>query len=301
MGVSLHPCKVTMPADRNDCATVLDFLIARFHRVDAEIWRQRVADGKVHWHDKTPVAADDIYAPRQRIYYYREVEQEAEIPFQEDIIYQDDEILVACKPHFLPVIPRGKYVEQCLLNRLRQRTGIQTLAPMHRIDRETAGIVLFSVNPETRHLYHALFRETNNIRKTYRAVAWLNGAVKPEVGQRWSVCNRMEQGAPWFRMKISQGGDVNARSEINCLAIRGDKGLFELTPVTGKTHQLRVHMSSLGYPLVNDRLYPELQPEAADDFSSPLQLQALRMEFTDPLTSQLRRFDSSRKLDFDAE
>jgi len=298
MGISQHPCKVTMPPDRKDCATVLDFLIARFARIDADIWRQRIADGKVHWLDKTPVTAGDRYAPNQQVFYYREVEQEAVIPFQEEIIYQDDEILVACKPHFLPVTPTGKYVEQCLLNRLRQRTGIQTLAPMHRIDRETAGIVLFSVNPENRDLYHALFRETKNIHKTYRAVGWIKQADAPEVGQHWSIKNRLEQGEPWFRM-TSVEGDINARSEITCLAVDKDKVLFELQPITGKTHQLRVHMNDLGYPLVNDQFYPSVQPENSDDFDKPLQLLAWRMEFIDPVTSQPRMFESRRALDFD--
>lgn len=297
MGISHHPCKVTMPPDRKDCATVLDFLIVRFARIDADIWRQRIADGKVHWADKTPVTGDDPYAPNQQVFYYREVEQEAVIPFQEAIIYQDDEILVACKPHFLPVTPTGKYVEQCLLNRLRQRTGISTLAPMHRIDRETAGIVLFSVNPDNRDRYHALFRETKNIRKTYRAVGWTKPAGKPEVDQCWSVHNRLEQGEPWFRMK-SVEGDINAHSEITCLAVNSDQALFELRPVTGKTHQLRVHMNDLGYPLVNDQFYPDVQPENSDDFDKPLQLLAWRMEFIDPLTAQKRTFESQRLLDF---
>lgn len=300
MGISQHPCKVTMPPDRKDCATVLDFLIARFARIDAEIWRQRIAAGKVHWLDKTPVALDDQYAPNQPVFYYREVEREAVIPFQETIIYQDDEILVACKPHFLPVTPTGKYVEQCLLNRLRQRTGIQTLAPMHRIDRETAGIVLFSVNPENRPLYHALFRETKNIQKTYRAVGRVKPADKLTQGQHWLVHNRLEQGEPWFRMKAT-GGEINARSEITCLAVDGDKALFELKPITGKTHQLRVHMNDLGYPLLNDQFYPDVQPESSDDFNKPLQLLAWRMEFIDPVTSQLQFFESSRMLDFDFE
>lgn len=300
MGVSQHPSKVTMPPERTDCATVLDFLIARFPRVDEQIWRQRMAAGKIHWQDKTPVHEKDAYAPQHRVYYYREVEQEPVIPFAERIIHQDDEILVACKPHFLPVTPAGNYVEECLLNRLRKRTGIQTLAPMHRIDRETAGIVLFSVNPENRDLYHGLFREAKNIHKTYRAVAQLSPGNIPQAGQHWRIENRMVEGEPWFRMKTTTG-DINARSEITCLAVNGDKALFELKPITGKTHQLRVHMNDLGFPLLNDQFYPDVQQKNSDDFSHPLQLLAWRMEFTDPLTSQSRCFESARTLDFGCE
>ena len=170
MGISLHPCKVTMPPERTDCKTVLEFLASRFPQVSYELWKARMAEGKVHWKDKTPIHKDDLYAPYKRVFYYREVVQEPEIPFQEGILYQDKEILVACKPHFLPVTPSGVYVQQCLLNRLRVSTGIETLAPMHRIDRETAGIVLFSVNPETRHLYHSLFVGHGQICKSYLAL-----------------------------------------------------------------------------------------------------------------------------------
>ena len=295
MGISLHPCKVTMPPERTDCATVLDFLIARFPRVGEQIWRQRIADEKVHWDDGTPVKELDDYAPHKRVFYYREVEQEARIPFEEQILYQDEEILVACKPHFLPVTPKGKYVQECLLNRLRQSTGLETLAPMHRIDRETAGLVLFSVNPETRHLYHKLFKGHGLIHKTYLAYGRVNGGSQPQIGQEWIIENRMDVGEPWFRM-TTVPGTANTRSEIRCLNVETGKALFELKPVTGKTHQLRVHMSGFGYPLVNDRLYPDLQPQAPDDFAAPLQLMAYRLEFVDPVTGRQHCFISPRQL-----
>ena len=297
MGISLHPCKVTMPPERTDCATVLDFLIRRFSKVDETIWRQRVAEGKVHWEDKTPVTAEDAYVPHARIFYYREVEQEPAIPFQESILYQDDEILVACKPHFLPVTPKGIYVEECLLNRLQKRTGIETLAPMHRIDRETAGVVLFSVNPKTRHLYHKLFLEDGLICKTYRAVGRITTGDAPEAGQAWRIENRMVPAEQWFRM-TAEPGDINARSTIQCIEAGDGTALFELSPLTGKTHQLRLHMSDLGFPLMNDRLYPELQPKSPDDFEQPLQLLAYKLAFTDPVTGVKHSFTSARKLDF---
>ncbi len=295
MGLSLHPCKVTMPPERKDCATVLDFLIAHFTRVDESLWRQRMAEGKIHWEDKTLITEHDAYVSQGRVFYYREVEQEPVIPFEEEILYQDDEILVVCKPHFLPVTPAGIYVQECLLNRLRKRTGIQTLAPMHRIDRETVGIVLFSVNSDNRHLYHGLFSHPGSIQKTYRAFARVEGQEKPQPGQRWTIENRIVDGTPWFRMTTAKG-EINARSEITCLKVREDRALFELSPLTGKTHQLRLHMSDLGYPLVNDRLYPELQPKSLDNFEAPLQLQAYRLAFTDPMTNEQRCFKSKREL-----
>ena len=297
MGISLHPCKVTMPPERTDCPTVLDFLIRRFSKVDETIWRQRMAEGKIHWEDKTPITADDAYVPHARIFYYREVEQEPVIPFQETILYQDDEILVACKPHLLPVTPKGIYVEECLLSRLQKRTGIETLAPMHRIDRETAGVVLFSVNPKTRHLYHKLFLEDGLIRKSYRAVGRVLAESAPTVGQTWNIANRMVPAEQWFRM-TTEPGEVNARSTIRCIAIGDGAALFALSPLTGKTHQLRLHMSGLGFPLMNDRLYPELQPKSPDNFEKPLQLLAYELAFTDPVTGIEHLFTSSRDLEF---
>ncbi|WP_281647400.1 pseudouridine synthase [Parendozoicomonas sp. Alg238-R29] len=295
MGISLHPCKVTMPPERTDCATVLEFLISQFSKVDESIWRQRIAEGKIHWDDKTPVTETDAYAPYKRVFYYREVEQEPEIPFQETIIFQNDEILVACKPHFLPVTPAGIYVQECLLNRLRKYTGIEALAPMHRIDRETAGIVLFSVNPKTRHRYHKLFSGDKLIHKTYKAIGRILADNKPYVGQEWNIENRIVEGDPWFRM-TTEAGEKNAHSVIRCLTVSSDKALFELSPLTGKTHQLRLHMSNLGYPLMNDRLYPELQPKSPDNFEKPLQLLAHKLEFVDPVTHEKRFFESDRTL-----
>ena len=129
-----------------------------------------MADGKVHWHDGSLITENSAFQAQQRVYYYREVENEPTIPFEEDIIYQDNEILVAHKPHFLPVTPGGIYINECLQSRLRKKTNLDNLQAVHRLDRVTAGLVLFSVNPTTRHLYHNLF-ETHQIEKTYHAIA----------------------------------------------------------------------------------------------------------------------------------
>ena len=257
-----------------------------------DVWQQRLEEGKVHWDDKTPIAVDAQYAPHQRIFYYREVPDEAVVPFTEDILFQDQNILIACKPHFLQVTPTGSVVDECLLNRLRRRTGIAELVPVHRIDRETAGLVMFSLNPETRGLYHHLFVESDLV-KTYQAVAPAEDMTKTE----WSIANRMVKAEPWFRMKVTEGA-INARSRIKLLENSKGLGRFELNPVTGKTHQLRVHMSGLGYPLLNDRYYPELQSKTPDNYEQPLQLLAKRMSFTDPVSGKKQNFSSTRVLKF---
>ena len=284
-----------MPPEETRFSTVLDFLVWRFNGISKEQWQQRMLAGKVHWDNQQPITVDAGYAPHQRIFYYREVAEEPVIPFAEQVVYQNEHLLVACKPHFLPVTPGGPYVQECLLNRLRESTGISTLAPVHRIDRETAGLVMFSVHPETRGLYHDLFMK-RNISKRYHAVAHCSGVEIRPGEERW-IENRMEIAEPKFRMRIVEG-ESNTRSRIKCLLIDKDIGLFELKPVTGKRHQLRVHMSSLEMPLVNERYYPELQPESEDDFQAPLQLLAKSLEFTDPISGQEMHFVSERELQY---
>ena len=287
MAISEHPSKLSLPQTNPGVVTVLEYLIIKFPYVDAQIWRQRINDGKVHCHDGSLITAQSRFKPQQRIYYYREVVNEPTIPFQETILFQDQHILVAYKPHFLAVTPGGIYVKECLQNRLRLSTGIPTLQALHRLDRVTAGLVMFSVNPKTRHHYHHLF-ETRKIHKTYQAIAKVDSAERL-IGQSWEIKNRIVQAEPHFRMRVA-GGEANSHSIIKCLQQSTNNALFELNPVTGKTHQLRVHMQALGWPILNDKYYPQLQPLSADDYSTPLQLLAKELQFTDPVTQHLRHF-----------
>jgi tRNA pseudouridine32 synthase/23S rRNA pseudouridine746 synthase len=238
-----------------------------------------------------PLTPESRYLPHAQLRYFREVAEEHHIPFVETILYQDDEILVADKPHFLPVIPAGRYVEECLLSRLRRSTGLADLAPLHRIDRETAGIVLFSVNKQSRGRYARLWLQ-GEIEKSYQALSACRPAPEESA---WLVENRIEQGEPFFRMQIVPG-KVNARSVIQLREYKDGIARFQLQPLTGKTHQLRLHLSSLGCGILNDRLYPELQGERADNFAAPLQLLAEMVRFRDPLSGVIREFVSAREL-----
>ncbi len=297
MGMSNYPSSVTLPKNSTGCSTVLEFLIKKFSGIEPDIWLQRINDGKVQWEDKTPVSEHSPYSPHKRVLYYREVEHEPAIPFSETILYQDDKILVADKPHFMPVIPNGNYVRQSLLYRLRSNTGIDTLTPIHRIDRCTAGVVMFSINPDTRGLYQMLFAN-GQITKTYHAIANVAtnlDLVTQQLPRQWLVENRIVRGDPWFRMTVGDG-KINARTRIKCIAVKNTMGLFHLYPLTGKTHQLRLHMSGLDMPLLNERYYPGLQPESEDDFKQPLQLLAKRLEFVDPITAEARCFNSHMNL-----
>ena len=188
MAIADKPSVITMPPNETRFATVLAFLAWRFPGVSTAEWQARMLAGKVFWDTQHPIKIDAPYSPHQRIFYFREVIHEPAIPFEEGIIHQDNHLLVACKPHFLPVTPGGRFVEECLVNRLRKETGIDSLSPIHRIDRETAGLVMLSVNPDTRSIYHGLFAH-RRIKKTYYALAHLSGK-NPEENQCWEISNK---------------------------------------------------------------------------------------------------------------
>lgn len=295
MSISLYPSKFTLPQVNPGVDTVLEYIITRFADIEPSVWQQRIADGKVHFNDGSLVDENTPYQAQRRVYYYREVESEPTIPFQEKILFQDEHILLAYKPHFLALLPGGIFVNECLQNRLRRKTGIDDLQALHRLDRVTAGLVLFSLNPATRPAYHNLFA-ARTIHKTYQAIAEVE-ADNNIVGQEWVVKNRLVKSNPSFCMRIAEG-EANSHSIIRVLKQDGNKALFELEPVTGKTHQLRVHMMSLGYPILNEKNYPLLQPKSDDDFNNPLKLLAKKLQFIDPISGLERTFSCDTDLDF---
>jgi tRNA pseudouridine32 synthase/23S rRNA pseudouridine746 synthase len=270
--------------------TVLDFLSEVYARVGEDVWRSRMGRGLVLDESGERVSPSSPYRAGACVYYYREPEAEREIPFGESVVYADDDILVADKPHFLPVVPAGRYLRETLLVRLRRRLGLAGLAPLHRIDRETAGLVVFSVNPATRGAYASLFRE-RRVEKIYEALAHTTGALDFPLTRR----SRISKGEPFFRMK-EVGGEPNSETRVEVSEERGGVSLYRLRPVTGRKHQLRVHMNALGVPVLNDRLYPDVKPEAPEDFSGPLKLLAKSLSFGDPLTGRERYFESARRL-----
>jgi tRNA pseudouridine32 synthase/23S rRNA pseudouridine746 synthase len=297
MGIASQPSKLSLPQKNPGVVTVLEFLVSQFPEIGAQVWQQRMLDGKVHWHDGSLIYPQTLFQAQQRVYYYREVESEPSIPFTETILFQDDHILVAHKPHFLPVTPGGAYVDECLQTRLQLKTGIEPLQAVHRLDRVTAGLVLFSTNAATRHRYHQLF-SNREIEKVYHAIACIRCGQKI-VGEQWQVKNRVAPTKPRFRMQVTEG-EANSYSIIRCLSQCDDKALFELKPITGKTHQLRVHMQTLGWPILNDKYYPKLEDKSADDFSRPLQLIAKSLSFTDPVNKEKRFFSSPENLSWGA-
>ena len=285
-GVS--PSCVALPHQGD--GTLLDFLLQRLPGVGEAEWRQRMAAGDVVDEHGARVTPARLFQRGLRLYYYRSLPDEPALPFLETILYQDEHLLVADKPHFMPVTPSGPYLQHTLLVRLKNRLGLANLVPLHRIDRDTAGLVLFSVQPSTRGAYHSLFRD-HQITKHYEAVApWREDVAFPREHR-----SRMVEGVQFFRMQ-EVPGKPNTLTHIEVQEVCGSWARYRLSPVTGKRHQLRVHMAALGLPLHNDAFYPDLNDPPEGDFSRPLQLLARSLAFTDPVTGDERYFESQRQL-----
>jgi tRNA pseudouridine32 synthase/23S rRNA pseudouridine746 synthase len=246
----------------------------------------KVRDGEVVTTAGAVVDADTSLPPGAFVYLYRELREEVPVPFDMPILYRDGDIVVVDKPHFLATMPRGAHVAQTALVRLRRELHIPTLSPAHRLDRLTAGVLLFTVRREVRGAYQTMFARSL-VRKTYLARAEINPEVElPTVVRSRIIKERSRLQA------FEVPGEPNAETLVEDV---GD-GVYRLTPRTGRTHQLRVHMASLGLPITADPLYPNVIEVPPDDFTRPLQLIAHRLEFDDPLTGERRAFVSGRSL-----
>ena len=271
-------------------ATVLDCLCERFPAIDRAQWTGRMARGRVLDANGCTLTEASPYRLGLEVHYYREVVDEPRIPFEETLLHVDEHLLVADKPHFLPVTPAGGHVHETLLARLVRRTGNHALAPLHRIDRETAGLVLFSTDPCSRARYQALFRE-RCIVKEYEALA----PALPDLAFPHTRSSRIVPGEPFFRMREVEGMP-NSETRIDVLARTGAYWHYRLWPTTGRKHQLRVHMAALGAPILHDATYPELVERVIGNYSTPLQLLAKRLSFTDPFSGFERAFASNATL-----
>lgn len=272
--------------------SVYDFLCSHFPHISPSEWQQRFNDGLVFSAQGHLLELNSPYQPNTHIFYYRFLAHEISVPFEHTILFENDDLLVVDKPHFLTMSPTGKYVQETLLVRLKQQTGNDDLTPIHRLDRETAGVVLFCKRPESRGIYQTLFAK-REVYKVYYAIAAYNPLIK--LPQKLSLC--LEKGEPFYTMRVNPNGQVNSETLIECLAHHQKWAKYRLSPSTGKQHQLRLHLSFLNIPIKNDPFYPVVQHKPEDDFSSPLQLLAKELSFFDPITQSPMHFKSHYELD----
>ncbi len=284
------PSCVAVP-EAGDWRTLFEFLLARFPAVARDDWVARIEAGDVVDEHGEPVTLVRRFAPRLRLYYYRALPDEPRLPHDEVLLHHDADLVVADKPHFMPVTPSGPYLQQSLLVRLKRRLGIDALVPLHRIDRATAGLVLFSANAATRGRYQAMFPE-RAIAKTYEAIVhW-----PPPAGLPARYRSRLVPDAHFMRTR-EVPGEPNAETHLELLEVRGAQARLRLAPVSGRKHQLRVHCNALGVPIVGDAIYPVLLPHGEEDFARPMQLLASALAFDDPLSGEPRSFASTLRLD----
>jgi len=284
---------VTLPA--GSWSTLLDFLCDNFKGISRETWLARMDAGLVTDPDGKPLGAGTAFQAQSFVHYYRALEKETPIPFEEHILFQDGYIIAVDKPHFLPVMPAGKYLQETLLVRLKRKTGIDALTPMHRLDRETAGVMLFVIRPETRGAYQSLFLH-KRVQKKYLAIApYSENSALPLTRK-----SRLQVSGHFMRMQEVPGAP-NSETHIELIEHRNGLGRYALTPVTGKKHQLRVHMAALGTPILGDRIYPDYVAEQQESFENPLQLLASEIAFIDPVLGCRRIFQSGKTLRFPAE
>ncbi|MFF7451352.1 MULTISPECIES: pseudouridine synthase [unclassified Streptomyces] len=286
----VDPVRVRLPGE-GGWATVREHLVERLSGAGAGVVDDLFARGRVVGADGEPVAADAPYAPGLYVWFHREPAPEVPVPFPLEVVHRDEHIVVVDKPHFLATTPRGSHVTETALARLRRELGIAELGAAHRLDRLTAGLLLFTVRPDERGAYQRLFRD-RRVRKEYEAVAPFDASLALPRTVRSRIVK--ERGVLTAH---EVAGEPNAVSHVELVERRGELGLYRLTPGTGQTHQLRVHMNALGLPILGDPLYPEVAPPVpAGDFRRPLQLLARSLEFTDPVTGVEHRFRSTRVL-----
>lgn len=273
-------------------ANLLDFLTARFPHVARALWIARLQDGKVFNESGSPIGIDDAlhlpFTGRGKIYYFRETGFEAPIRVQERVVFEDDCLLVIDKPSGLPVIPSGHYLQETVLVRQKRRLGLDTLVPIHRIDRDTCGLVMLCLQAKHRSAYSALFSQ-RQVRKTYEAIAPFRVDLQFPLKRHTRIV-----AGKHFMLQQEVAGEPNALTQIDLIEHQRSLARYRLQPSSGRRHQLRVHMMALGIPILNDGLYPTLTPEGAQ--GAPLQLLAQSLAFRDPVTGQMREFCSSERL-----
>ncbi|MFD3720919.1 pseudouridine synthase [Streptomyces sp. NPDC058674] len=289
----IDPVRLRLPADPDPGRTDLGTYLAAHYAggPGAEAVARLLAAGEVVGEGGRVLHARDPYQPGTHLWFHRDLPAEAPVPFPIRVLHRDAHLLVVDKPHFLATTPRGSHVTQTALARLREELDLPALSPAHRLDRLTAGLVMFSVRPADRGAYQLLFQD-RRVHKEYEALA----AHDPSIALPRTLRSRIEKTRGVIAAAEVPDAVPNAESLIELTGTAGGLGRYRLTPRTGRTHQLRVHMNSLGLPILGDPVYPRVTDPAPDDYRRPLQLLARVLAFTDPVTGAAHRFESGRTL-----
>ncbi|WP_217361624.1 pseudouridine synthase [Aeromicrobium stalagmiti] len=257
-------------------------------RVDIE---RMLAEERFVHDDLSPVRDDEPYAPHTFVWFHRDLPEEVEVPGQIHVVHRDDRLVVVDKPAFLSSIPRGQHVRQSVVTRLRAELDLPELSPLHRLDRITSGLLMLATTRQWRGPYQSLF-QAGTVHKTY----WALAPVRDDLELPAVVRNHLVKRRGSWQVDVVPDAPVNAETRVELESQVGEQGVYRLTPRTGRTHQLRVHLHGLGIPIVDDPLYPDVLDVAVDDFSRPLQLLAGELAFTDPVDGSARTFRSVRRL-----
>lgn len=241
---------------------------------------QRFAAGEVRDRRGQVIAPGQVLAAGEDVYFYRMPAPEPHVPFSIGVVYEDARILVVNKPPFLATVPKGAHITETAVVRLRRATGNEELSPAHRLDRHTSGLLLFTKERRYRGAYQEMFAR-RLVEKTYHAVS--SGPSGVRAGTVWR--SRISK-VPGDLQAHTVDGEVNAETLVVSVSGR----VHVLTPHTGKTHQLRLHMCEAGVPIVNDPLYPDIRNDLMDDFTRPLGLTAYSLRFEDPVDGRERVF-----------
>lgn len=267
-------------------------------RVDVE---RLLAEARFVYGDGRPVRDDDPYATTTFVWFHRDLREEPVVPGELTVVHRDERVVVVDKPAFLSTVPRGNHVVQSLVVRLRDELGLPDLTTMHRLDRVTSGLVLCVVGKEHRAAYQSMFA-TGTVAKTYRALApWRAHLAGPD---GVVVRNHVRAVPRTGRAEVVPDAPVNAETLVEVERRLGgpdDLAVYRLSPRTGRTHQLRLHLLGLGVPIVDDPLYPVDRQVPIDDFSAPLQLLAAELAYVDPVDGRARHHRSARTLPLRAQ
>ena len=242
-----------------------------------------------------PLDGTEPFSPHTFVWFHRPLAPEVPVPFPLTVLEVDEHVAVVDKPHFMATMPRGAHVQQTALVKARIMLDLPELAPAHRLDRLTAGVLLFTTRREYRGAYAGVF-QAGRAHKEYEAIAAYDAGMEFPL----RVSNRIEKRRDSLQATVVDGAP-NAETLIEVAEVRGTHARYRLTPSTGKTHQLRVHMAGLGLPIVGDSLYPEAREVEPSDFSDPLRLVARRLRFVDPISGVARNYMSSIELEWPSQ